>query len=68
MQQVVDAGKLNPCDQSLNSEAYALSEKKKLKPTLLLQEPFVGIPEETIREALKVILGILTSKNQDIYY
>jgi hypothetical protein len=29
-----------------------------LKRVLLMQEPFVGIPEETIREALKVILGM----------
>lgn len=27
------------------------------------QEPFVNIPEETIREALKVLLGILKASN-----
>ncbi|XP_047078090.1 probable tyrosine-protein phosphatase DSP2 [Lolium rigidum] len=32
--------------------------KTYLKRVLLMQEPFVGIPEETIRDALKVILDV----------
>ncbi|XP_066396278.1 probable tyrosine-protein phosphatase DSP2 [Miscanthus floridulus] len=34
-----------------------------LSDTMLVQEPFVDIPEETIREALKVILGV---RNQPV--
>ena len=32
------------------------------------QEPFVNISEETIREALKLVIGIITShKNLDLF-
>lgn len=37
---------------------FWLSYKEYTKRKYSLQEPFVNIPEDTIREALKVVLGI----------
>ena len=39
------------------TDLYCAQSGLTMPETMLLQEPLVYIPEETIREALKVILG-----------
>jgi hypothetical protein len=48
----------SPFPAILITRKLMLCLKTYLKRVLLMQEPFAGIPEETIREALKVILGM----------